>query len=103
MQPYALDPSIPEMQFNNGEQYENIQAVNSPVESLQYNNMQYENPQYENMQYENVQYQYENQQQAVYQNNQPRLFGQRFKILNENNNSINQRTPVMEKLQAATV
>ena len=91
----GIDLSGPELQFNQ-EQYSNLQQVNAPAENLPYENQQYENVQYQNVQYEK-------QPIAVYQNNQPRSFGQRFKILNEDNNNTNQKTHLIEKLQAATV
>ncbi len=118
-QTFSVKPSKAEKQFSPG-QYENIQMINEPVEneqiiytpiesqqminvpfeSQQYDNLQHENDQYQNIQNKNMQY--ENQPMLVYQKHQPRLFGQRFKILNEDNNSMAPRKSIIERLQPVT-
>jgi hypothetical protein len=99
---FTLDHATAQILFNQ-EPYDNLQLVNAPIENVQYDNTQYDDQQYENPQYDNIQY--ETQPLSVYQSNQPRSFGQRFKILNEDNNSNTEREPIIEKLRrsAATV
>jgi hypothetical protein len=88
------------IQYGNA-QYQGVQSGNAHIQNVQYDNEQYQNIQYDNNQYSNLQYdnqQYLNQQ-SMYQNSQPRSYGQRFRILNENDNDGVQRQHIIEKLQ----
>jgi hypothetical protein len=81
-------------------QYDNVQYHKIQVDNNQNQNIQLDNPQYQNPQTINIQY--ENQPMVLYQKNQQRSYGQRFKILNEDDNSTTQRRHVIEKLQPVT-
>ena len=81
-------------------QYDNVQYHKIQVDNNQNQNIQLDNPQYQNPQTINIHY--ENQPMVLYQKNQQRSYGQRFKILNEDDNSTTQRRHVIEKLQPVT-
>jgi hypothetical protein len=92
----VVEPSVPEIQYS-PEPVNNIQMAIAPAANIQYDNNVYEAPYYENTQYEP-------QPIAVaYQNSQPRSFGQRFKIINEDNHPVVSRGHLIEKLQPVTV
>jgi hypothetical protein len=95
-QEFSVDHATARMLFNQ-EPYDNLQLVNVPVENVQYDYTQDDDQQYENPQYDNIQY--DPQPPSVYQNNQPRSFGQRFKIINEDNDSYTEREPIIEKIR----
>jgi hypothetical protein len=95
-QQFVTEPSLPEVQYA-PEPVNNVQMAFAQAANIQYDNSVYETPYYENAQYEP-------QPMAVaYQNNQPRSFGQRFKIINENNHPVVSRGHLIEKLQPVTV
>ncbi|MDR3628306.1 MAG: hypothetical protein P4L45_15790 [Ignavibacteriaceae bacterium] len=93
----VIEPSVPEVQYL-PEPVNNALMVNAPVENIQYDNTMYEAPYYENTQYVAAQ-----PVAVAYQNNQPRSFGQRFKIINEDNHPVVSRGHIIEKLQPVTV
>jgi hypothetical protein len=85
---------------------ESQQIIYAPIEMQQMNNLPIENQQYDNLQYKNTQYQniqYGNQPMVGNQSHQPGSFGQRFKILNEDYNSMAQRKSILERLQPVTI
>jgi ribosomal protein S16 len=94
---FASEHSVPEIQYNT-EPYEDLQTANVPIENIHYYSPVNENQIDENFKYQDEQY--ENQMSDGYQISQHRSLGQRFKILNEENNSTHQKTNVMEKFQS---
>jgi len=124
-----INPEIYEKVHINNSHVQNIQYENIQYDNAQYQNVQYDNNQnmnlqpdenqnmntqynsdqniqYDNNQYQNIQYdnqQYRNQPVIMYQNNAPRSYGQRFKILNEYDNASNKKQHIIERLQPATV